>query len=171
MTASGRSRCGFRAAMTSSTRPASSCSLIQSMHAVRSPSSGVTACTAAAAKSRAWNRSRMKVISGPARISSQTVRIQGAPSDSTTSSSALNKAFRYTNRSGRAAKSEIRLTPFTARALSIYTPAGPLFRSFRGSPVFGSRLTAVKQMTAFASLVFAVRFNWWKPPPQSRQWQ
>ena len=63
----------------------------------------------AAAFSRAWNRSRMKVMSGPARISSQAVRIQGAPSDSTTSSSALNKALRHPNCYRRAAKSEARL--------------------------------------------------------------
>ena len=43
----------LRSAMTRSTRPASSCFLILSIHAARSPSSGAASCTAAAAYSRA----------------------------------------------------------------------------------------------------------------------
>ena len=77
-TASSR-RYRFRAATTRSARPASSCFLIQSIHASRLPSSEVTACTASDAYSRAWYRSRMKVVFRPGRISSQTVRIHSPP--------------------------------------------------------------------------------------------
>ena len=46
---------------------------------------------------------------------------------------------------------EARPAPFTACALSVRTPAAPLFRSFRGSPVFGSRLSAARQTMTFAA--------------------
>ena len=59
------------AAMIRATRPVSSCSLIRSIHAFRSPLYRVTACNAAAAYSRAWNWSRVKVLLRPSKISSQ----------------------------------------------------------------------------------------------------
>ena len=97
----------------------------------------------------------MKVVFPAGRISPETVRIHGAPSDSTTTSSGANTPFRCTNCSRRAANPEVRPAPSADRALSMRTPAAPLFRSFRGSPVFGSGRSASRQTTAFASLVFA----------------
>ena len=116
---------------------------------------GAAARTAAVAYSRAWHRSRTKVVFRPGRISSQTVRIRGAPSDSTTTSSAASTPFRCVNCARRAANSEARPAPSADRALSMRTPAAPFFQSVRGSPVFGSGRSTSRQTTAFASLVFA----------------
>ena len=77
MTASSR-QYGFRSAMTSSTRPAFSWSLIVFIQSSCSLSHCVTAFTAASAYWRAWNRSMMKVIFHPTRISFYTARVQGA---------------------------------------------------------------------------------------------
>ena len=77
---------------------------------------GVTACPATDAYSRARHRLRMKVVFLPGRISSQTVRIRGAPSDSTTTSSAANTPYRCANCSRRAANSEARPAPRDGRA-------------------------------------------------------
>ena len=81
-----------------------------------------------------WNRSRTKVTSRPANTSSQTFRIQAAPSDSTTSSLASNKPFRVPNRSKRAAKSEVRPAPPANRAQSMRTPAVLLLQLSENSP-------------------------------------
>ena len=120
-------------------RPPLSCALILSIRAFRWLLSGIRARTAAAAQSSAWNWSRMKVVLMPAKTSSQTFRIQAAPSDSATSSPASNRPSRRPNRSRRAANSDARPVPPSDRALSMRTPAAPLPLSF-----LGFRLSAVQ---------------------------
>ena len=135
--------------MTSSTRPASTWFLIVFIQSFRLLSLGVTALTAASAQSRAWHWSRTKVTFRPGKAASQEVRIQSALSDSA-NSLAANKPFRSPNCRRRAPNSELQPTTPAARALSMQALTAPLVLSFRGSPVFGSRLSAVKQTTVFA---------------------
>ena len=77
-TALSRPQCGSGSAMARSTRPLFNCVLILSIRAFHSPLSGARARIAAAAQSRAWNWSRVKVVLMPTKISSQTFRIQAA---------------------------------------------------------------------------------------------
>ena len=58
-------RCGFRSAITSSTHPASGCSLIVFIQSFCLLSRGVTAFTAASAQSRGWHWSKMKITFRP----------------------------------------------------------------------------------------------------------
>ena len=88
----------------------------------------------------------MKITFRPARISSQALRIQSAPSDRTTSYSVSS-------------------TPFWSVTCRGQAPV----LSFCASPVFGSRLSAVKQAMAFASLVFGNRL--WNQPMLNRAGQ
>ena len=129
-TASSR-RCGFRSAMTSSIRPAFNRSLIVFIQSFRLLSCGVVAFTAAAFW-RPWHWSRMKIICHPGKVSSQVLRIQGAPSDSTANSLAANKPFRSPACRRRAQDSEFQPTTTTALALSMRTPPGPLVLSLFG---------------------------------------
>ena len=83
------------------------------------------------------------------------------PSDSTASSLASNTPFRNPNRSSRPANSDVRPAPPSARALSMRTLTAPLPLSFRGSPVFGSRLAVQRRWSS-------PRGSWPCRPPACR---
>ena len=118
-------------AMTSWTRPAFSRFLIVLIQPFRSLSRGAAAFIAASAQSRAWNRSRTKVTSCPGNASSQVLRIQGAPSDSTTNFLAANRPLWSPTCRRRAPNFEVQLAPSADFALSMRTPSAPLVLSFR----------------------------------------
>ena len=71
----------------------------------------------------------MKVISRPARTSSQAFRTHGTTSESTTNSAVSNTPFCCPNSSKRAAKSEARLTPVADPAAAPILPILPSLRT------------------------------------------
>ena|GEM_PF-6444028 len=105
--------------MIEATPPAFSLDLSSCNRVSRVALSGQSSFRALLTYSVACRKSRIQVTFWRAKSSSHTLRIHGAPSEITTSSSASRSPVLAASRSSRAAESELRLTPPTAAALSM----------------------------------------------------